>query len=662
MARLPHGKPITAEQLGSARENVARETTDPLGFAVTALPDLEDFDLLFPELQNDPHNLLPEGQATVAALKRLAETMVDFDGPDPAENSSVPAAYTYFGQFVDHDITLEVTSGAASEEPGGLFAPDAVPLPLHDIREHLRNGRTATLDLDSLYSPPAPRDPMNPAKMLVGSVSELGNADPPLARPAGKGIDNDVPREPRSTDPAHDRAALIGDPRNDENTIISQLQVAFLKAHNRLVDEGHDFDGARRILRQHYQFVVIDDFLKHVADPAIVDDVVEHGNRWFDAFGEPFFMPLEFSVAAYRFGHSMVRPAYDFNINFRFSDTDPVAPATLDLLFTFSALSGQLGFPSGTADASAAGTGTLPENWIIEWERLIGPGIGRGGRARRFDTRLAAITGGQRQALFNLPTTEGTPERGLAAMLSARNLLRGYRLRMPTGQAVAAHLALPVLSPDQLRAAVGERQAAELAAGGFLQRTPLWFYLLAEARALGGGERLGPVGSTIVAEVLVGLCRRSADSILRTPGWTASLPAQRPGHFELADLLRYAGVLAGGDPTLLHTVAAGETLTGIAAAELGDAARWVEIFAFNRNTLRHPDRLRIGQVLIMPSGPAMVPLPRFHAVQPGETLESIAAAQLGEGTRWREIFALNGDVITNIDVLVAGQVLALPPK
>lgn len=660
MTRLPHGKPITVGQLGAARENVFREVSEPLAFAVTTTPDLHDFDLLFPALQNDPANLLPEGPTTVAALKRLAETMADFDGQDPSENSPVPAAYTYFGQFVDHDVTLEVASGAASEEAGGLFAPDAVPLPLHDIQHHLQNGRTATLDLDSVYSPPAPRDPENPAKMLVGSVSELGNADPPFARPAGKGIDNDLPREPRSTDPAHDRAALIGDPRNDENTIISQLHVAFLKAHNRLVDEGHDFDQARRILRQHYQFVVIDDFLKRVADPTIVADVVENGNHWLDPAAEPFFMPLEFTAAAYRFGHSMVRPGYDFNINFHLDG--PGGPATLDLLFTFSALSGQLGFPSATADASAGGTGTLPENWIIEWERLIGPGAGRGGHARRFDTRLAAITGGQRQALFNLPTVEGTPDRGLAAMLSARNLLRGYRLRMPTGQAVARHLGLPVLSPDQLRAAVGQRQAAELSAGGFLDRTPLWFYLLAEARSLGHGERLGPVGSTLVAEVLVGICRRSADSILRTPGWTASLPAQRPGHFDLADLLRFAGVLPGGAPTVLHTVVAGETLRGIAAVELGDPARWVEIFAFNRNTVRHPDRIREGQVLIMPAGPAMVPAPRFHVVAPGETLESIATAQLADASRWREIFALNGDVITSIDSLVAGQVLALPVK
>ena len=85
--------------------------------------------------------------------------------------------------------------------------------------------------------------------------------------------------------------------------------------------------------------------------------------------------------------------------------------------------------------------------------------------------------------------------------------------------------------------------ASVLQSSGFLTRTPLWYYLLAEAKHH-GGQRLGPVGSTIVAEVLIGLVRRSDDSILRTPGWTPTLPAATPGQFNLADLLRFAKVLS----------------------------------------------------------------------------------------------------------------------
>ena len=112
------------------------------------------------------------------------------------------------------------------------------------------------------------------------------------------------------------------------------------------------------------------------------------------------------------------------------------------------------------------------------------------------------------------------------------------RIRIPSRKLLAQQLEAAAANPQQAQA---------LGAGGFLGRTPLWYYLLAEAKHPDGGDgqRLGPVGSTIVAEVLIGLVRRSQDSILRTPGWTPSLPSAHPGRFELADLLRFARVLRG---------------------------------------------------------------------------------------------------------------------
>ena len=521
MPRLGHGSTVKLEAVNKARAELAARAADvPLGFAVAKPVDLQDFDFLFPKLQNDPDNLLPESQATRDALVALGRTLRDTAADDPAGDSDIPAAYTYLGQFIDHDITLEAASATLQQ----LLDPALKPLPVKDIRKNLRNLRTATLDLDSVYAAPAP---VAGDKLVVGTVSPLGGTGKPLLRPAGKDDFNDLPREPRSADVAHDRAALTGDPRNDENTIIGQLHTAFLRAHNALVDQGNDFDDARRILRQHYQWLVLHDFLPRIADPRVVESVLRDGNRFFKPRKNQFFIPLEFTVAAYRFGHSMIRESYNFNLNFNRSGEPGTFPATLQLLFTFTALSGQLGFPGGDTD-------TLPENWIVEWERLVDVG-GDFDRARRIDSKLV-------EPLFELRREDGSPEPGDGGRLAVRNLLRGYLLRIPTGQAVARAVSQTPLTPAQIEAAVPAEQAQALRDGNLLERTPLWFYVLAEAAHHSGGRHLGPVGSIIVAEVFAELVRRSEDSILAQPGFQPTLGAHA-GQFTLPDLLRLAGVL-----------------------------------------------------------------------------------------------------------------------
>lgn len=535
MPRLAHGKTITLEALQEARDNLADHSTDvPLAFAAALPADLQDFDFLFSSLQKKRANLLPEARATRDNLVRLGQTMHDISGGTEGD-SVIPAAYTYFGQFIDHDLTLEAVSKTLQD----LTNPDLTPLPLNEIRGKIRNARTATLDLDSVYGLPAPHDPASGAKMQLGIVTALNGVAKPLLRPPGKGDDNDLPREPRGLDPVHDRAALIGDPRNDENTIVAQLHLAFLRAHNALVDQGKTFEEARTLLRQHYQHIVLHDFLKRIADPLIVDDILQNGNRIYDALAEPFFLPLEFTVAVYRFGHSMVRAEYDFNLNFNTSGEPGTTPAFLGLLFTFTALSGGLGF--------GLGNHTLPDNWIIQWENFVDAGVPFN-KARRIDTKLV-------EPLFELTDILGNPEPGDNARLAVRNLLRGYLLRLPTGQAVARALKkklkgvrpIPVLTSKQIKTgAASEEQVQVLQEAGFLKRTPLWYYILAEAAILAQGQHLGPVGSTIAAEVLIGLVRRSEDSILSQPGWAPSLPSAQPGTFTLSDLLALAGVLQGG--------------------------------------------------------------------------------------------------------------------
>lgn len=527
MPRLLHGDTVSLESFHAAASEVAAATADvPFGFAAAVSADVQDFDFLFPKLQENDKNLLPVSAATRDALIALGRTMRDV-GDGASGDSKIPAAYTYLGQFIDHDVTLETSSASAAD----LVAPGLTPMPLDEIRANIRNLRTATLDLDSVYGPPAPRDG---ERMVLGTVTPLGGSGKPLLRPVGKDDANDVPREGPSNDPRTDRAALIGDPRNDENLVIAQLQLAFLRAHNALVDDGYSFSAARRLLRQHYQHLVVHDFLPRVCDPKVVRRVLRDGNKLYHPFVEPFFLPLEFTVAAYRFGHTMIRADYDFNLNFNTSGEPSTFPATLGLLFTFTALSGQLGFPGQESD-------TLPENWIIEWENFVDGGGRRPNPARRLDTKLV-------EPLFELPDIVGMPEAGDKGRLAVRNLLRGYLLRMPTGQAVARAVrkrwGTPILSKRQIeRAAASEEQAQVLRDSGFLERTPLWYYVLAEASLLGKGRHLGPVGSFLVAEVLIGLARRSEDSILRTKSWRPTLPSARSGRFELADLLRLAGVL-----------------------------------------------------------------------------------------------------------------------
>ena len=582
MPRLAHGSVPNTDDLIQARSALAEASADiPLAFAITPPVDLHDFDFMFPTLQDNAANLLPTSAETVKQLKRLGRTMADSDDLGPSHDSTIPAVYTYFGQFVDHDITLEAQTTSVGTSVPQLVAAALVPQDLAEIRDKLRNVRSATLDLDSLYNAPAPPDPANGAKMKIGKVSDTGTTDLPFKKPKGKTKDNDLPRRGRSNDKLRDREALTGDPRNDENTIISQLHLAFLKAHNALVDEGRTRAQARRVLRQHYQHIVIHDYLKRIVDPAIVDKIVTDGNQFFNALGEPFFMPLEFSVAAFRFGHTMIRGLYDFNLNFNTSGKDGTFPADVEPAL-------HLHCPERASWGSPTRCRTTGSSSGRTWS--TGP---RARRARRGSStprwrRPAARTSSLLTSETGDPATPG-PD---APRLAVRNLLRGYRLRMPTGQAVAKHMGLPVLSAAQLKAAaISDDQRDKLTP--FLRRTPLWYYILAEAKHH-GGNRLGPVGGTIVAEVLVGLVRRSQDSILSVPNWKPSLPSASPGEFELTDLLRFAGVLGAKTTTRTYKVKAGDTLTKIAQKELGDGDRWREIFLLNRATIRDPDRIQVG--------------------------------------------------------------------
>ncbi|TCM86059.1 peroxidase family protein [Rhodovulum steppense] len=438
-------------------------------------------------------------------LMALAEAMMD-DGGQTDDNKAIPTGFTYLGQFVDHDITLDLTSlGDKMRDPTAV-----------------RNFRSPALDLDSVYgrgpdgSPHLyARDPATgqpTPKLLIGHNITVG-----FGNVTGE-FRNDLPRSPEGQ-------ALIGDHRNDENLIVAQTHLAFLKFHNKVVDllaaqgvEGRAlFQEARQIVTWHYQWIVLHDYLDRLAGPGAAERIL-HDGRKFYRFKKMPYMPVEFSGAAYRLGHSMVRQDYDYNRVF--------PNATFDLLFGFTGLSGRIlgELAPEPPPAAPLPVSHLPSNWIIDWRRFYEIEAGRSPQAsRKLDPMLA-------EELHRLPGGGGN--------LAFRNLRRGVQMGLPSGQMVAEAMGIVNrITADEIATGPDGAVAAQ---HGLHTQTPLWYYILKEAQVKSGGARLGPVGATIVAEVLVGLVHGDHQSYLwqRGPGWKPTLPSAQPGDFTMADLLR----------------------------------------------------------------------------------------------------------------------------
>lgn len=446
---------------------------------------------------------------SLESLTELGNAMNDANPNSPeGDNANVPAGYTYLGQFIDHDITFDTT---ALQET--LVDPLAV-----------RNFRTPMLDLDSLYGAGPNGQPYlyqlsDPELFLIGKTNRKpGAGDPNIPTK----LPNDLPR-------AASTLAIIGDPRNDENLIVAQLHLAFMKFHNKIVAGIRDgsitqnspirksaFEEARDLVIWHYQWIVLHDFLRRILDIEQLDEVLKKGRRFFN-FGQEPFIPVEFSVAAYRLGHSMIRASYDYNRVFT-PLPGGVTPATLELLFAFTAKSGKFGDFAGIP---------IPSDWIIDWRRFfeIDPNV-EVGLSRKLDPFLV-------DPLKNLPNV---PQ---PSSLAVRNLHRGRSMGLPSGQSVARFMKLKSLSKSDIAqgpdGAVAKKHK-------FHVESPLWYYILKEAQIQGKGKRLGEVGSRIIAEVFVGLLEADSSSFLaRNPDWKPILPAAKPGTFTMADLLNFVG-------------------------------------------------------------------------------------------------------------------------
>jgi hypothetical protein len=449
-----------------------------------------------------------------ATLRKLGNAMTAGGGG----SAGIPAGFTYLGQYIDHDLTFDKTNVMLGEN----VAP-----------AQLVQARSPSLDLDSLYGG-GPNDPQSARFYESDGIHlKMGRTAATGGISAKEGFD--LPRGAGNT-AAKKRRAIIPDPRNDENLAVAQTHLAFIRFHNRVVDmlpasvpASQRFARARRLVTKHYQWMIRTDYLPRICAAGVVNDVFRNGRKAFERGASPMAvptMPIEFSVAAFRLGHAMIRAAYNWN---RIFDG---GGGTLDFLFTFSATSGNLG-----------GGQRLPSNWIADFRRLYLFGeagkpnlvvpAGKFNRAMRIDTTLA-------KPLRRLP---GFPP--MDANLAFRNLTRARMLRLATGQQMARFLknkGVRLTPPTKAQLREG-RNGATL--GGLtraqrdavLRDTPLWFYILREAEFNQG--RLKGVGARIVAETFHRAIQGSQASIVRDRDWRPSLgPNNRT--FRMVDLLLFA--------------------------------------------------------------------------------------------------------------------------
>jgi hypothetical protein len=439
---------------------------------------------------------------------------------------SVPAGYTYLGQFVDHDLTFDRT---------------AVTLGTNVSPAALVQARSPSLDLDSLYGA-GPGDPESAKFYSDGMHLKMGKTDAVGPGPLRAHDGFDLPRVGGSGSAAKKRAGLIPDPRNDENLAVAQTHLAFIRFHNRVVDaqprslpDTVKFARARDIVTKHYQWLLRHDYLPRIVQPSIVNDVFNNGRKVFEVGATPAdvpTMPIEFSVAGFRLGHAMVRQAYDWNAAF------PAGQGTLDFMFVFSGTGGD--FFGGLR---------LPSNWIADWRRMYDfkreqnrPDLappGRFNRAGRIDTTLAPF-------LHTLPTgSTGDPTGGIADDLAFRNLRRAKMVGLATGQQMAAFMRRKGVNVNRLpRTQIRDgRNGAELdrltqaQRKALLDNTPLWFYVLREAELNNG--RLTGVGGRIVAETFHRAMQGSTSSIVRDPAWRPTF-GPNADTFRMTDLLMFA--------------------------------------------------------------------------------------------------------------------------
>ena len=499
-------------------------------------------------------------------LEAVAEVMT---AQAPDGDSHIPAGYTYLGQFVDHDLTRDVTKNL----PFGTVG--VTP-------EQLEQGRSPALDLDSLYGAGPAINPefyeTDRIRLRVGSTKASNFNDKDNRDLRGF----DLPRlGSLASEPTDARKAHIPDQRNDENLAVAQTHLAFIRFHNRVCERlsaagtpsAQLFERARESVTLHYQWLLVHDYLPRIVEPAIVSDVFRKGRVLFERQGRGFpTMPLEFSVGAFRLGHSMIRDVYDWNAFFS-PEGDIGDLGTLFNLFIFSGTSGNLS-PTPDPDNPLDGDfERLPTNWIADWTRLfdfVEAGVPELAPetavnfARPLDILLTDPLKNLPLGSFGARNPSGPqiPRDDKRRNLAFRNLLRGRMVSLATGQELVAAINAALVAVGRSGEQITPLSRAEILGSEFgalspaqqvflATHTPLWFYVLREAslnliNGQPGTGRLGAVGGRIVAEVFNRAIEGSRISLLANPGFSPRLGAVQ-GVFRMADLLQVAYDASAGE-------------------------------------------------------------------------------------------------------------------
>lgn len=503
MSQKPHGMSLTRlerlmvmQAVPSAVPTTAIRSIAPRSVSVIDQPVFGR--LLPPNPVTAPAR--PEAHARIAELAASARgTAAVLPGP-------AAAGLTFFGQFVDHDVTLDVSS-----EFGKVIAPELV-----------RNIRTPALDLDCVYGFGPEGSPLLYSGKHEGYLY-MGNRFNP----------NDLPRN-------HEGRAVIGDPRNDENAIISQLQGLFIKfanlahwevEHNAAAYMGQ-FEGvtgnayavARQLVRWHYQWLIMHEMLPAFVDAAVLEEVMSWMRR--NDLPKPFrhdspAIPVEFAVAGYRFGHATVQGQYTLKNG-----------TTIELFGN-----PQTSMPGLPAFGFKDPAFDLDLATMFDHPDPTAPGAMAAQRARPVGLDLTP-------EIFDLPfvmsgaiVVDGitfTPEQ--LKMLPARNLFRDrFTFQLASGQQMANAMGRTPL----------DRNAATKAAR--IDKIPLWYYVLQEGEEQANGK-LGEVGGTLVATVLLRLLKEDPMSVWHRPWWKPVFGKDEAGRFSFRHMAAWVDANWGALP------------------------------------------------------------------------------------------------------------------